>query len=78
METKTINPNTEAWKTYIIGKLEDWRETWSDDETQEEEFEAYQEVGELIETFKQDTCNKHDYENILFHLWQIAEGEAQE
>lgn len=74
MENKT-QEKKESWQVYIIGKLEGWLLSFAD---WEEDEEAYNIIEALIKRFKENKCNKEDYENILFHLWQISEGEENE
>lgn len=60
---------------WVIDELENWAETFNNDyknneEAMEEELKAYHYIHSLIEKFSNNKCNKEDYENILFHLWQ--------
>lgn len=41
------------------------------EEVIEEEKKGYDYIHYLIDKFKKNECSKDDYENILFHIWQI-------
>ncbi|MGX1024340.1 hypothetical protein [Psychroflexus sp. MBR-150] len=65
------------YKSWIIDELESWAETFNNnypdhmEEVIEDEDRSYAEINSLIEKLSEDKCNKDDYENILFHIWQI-------
>lgn len=63
---------------WIISKLEDWAESFNNTahpvshyEDEEDNAEVYEELQKLIEKLKTDSCTKEDYDEILFHLWQM-------
>ncbi len=64
------------YKYWIIEELESWKQTFNNDtlnyteEEKEEENNTYYKIERLIKTFSNSSCNKNDYETILFHLWQ--------
>lgn len=62
-------------KSYIIEELTSWRETWDFDN--EETENAHTEINKLIKKIKCNKIEKEDYENILFHIWQIAQGKEE-
>jgi siderophore synthetase component len=65
------------YKYWIIYELEIWAETFNNnypdhmEEVIEEEKKGYDYIHYLIDKFKKNECSKDDYENILFHIWQI-------
>ena len=65
------------YKNWIIYELENWAETFSNnypdnmEEVIEEEKKVYDFIHSLIDKYSNDECSKDDYENILFHIWQI-------
>ena len=66
-------------KDWLISKLEDWRETFRDEEENEdgedENKEGWDNLTLLIESVKENTTTKGQYEEIIFHLWQQAQGD---
>ncbi len=68
---------TTEYKSWILTELENWAETFNNnypdykEELIEEENKSYKFIHSLIDKFSNDECSKDDYENILFHLWQI-------
>jgi hypothetical protein len=66
-------------KDWLISKLEDWRETFRDEEENEggedENKEGWDNLTLLIESAKEDTTTKGQYEEIIFHLCQQAQGD---
>lgn len=68
---------TGEYKIWIVNELKNWAETFNNSypEHMEEEIEdeenGFKYIHSLIENFSKDNCSKEDYENILFHLWQI-------
>jgi hypothetical protein len=67
----------QQYKSWVIEELENWAETFNNnfpnhlEETIEEDNKAYSSIYSLVEKLTKDECSKKDYENILFHLWQI-------
>lgn len=65
------------YKKWIISELENWAETFNNnypdymEEVVEEENNGYDFICSLIDKFSKNECSKEDYENILFHIWQI-------
>jgi len=65
------------YKNIVINELESWAFTFnpemeeSYDEGMEENVGGYDIVHSLVERLKTNKCTKEDYENILFHIWQI-------
>jgi endonuclease III-like uncharacterized protein len=69
-----MNP---SYKTWILDELESWAETFNNiypeymEQVIEDENNSYNEIHSLIDKLNKDQCSKEDYENILFHIWQI-------
>lgn len=65
------------YKTWIINELENWAETFNNnypdhmEDELEDEIKVFDEIQSLIKKLTKDKCTKNEYENILFHLWQI-------
>ncbi|HEX9828123.1 MAG TPA: hypothetical protein VGA80_16100 [Flavobacteriaceae bacterium] len=65
------------YKSWINDELKNWAETFNNsypdhmEEVIEEEKKSFDEIQTLIEKFSKNECSKDDYENILFHIWQI-------
>jgi len=65
------------YQNWIIDELESWKQTFNNqypdhmEEVISEEKKGYDEIQKLIEKISKNECSKDDYENILFHLWQI-------
>ncbi len=64
------------YKDWVVQELIDWAETFNNkypdhmEEVIDQENAVYDSIQKLIEKFKNDTCSKKEYNNILFHLWQ--------
>jgi hypothetical protein len=69
----------ETNKEKIIPALFEWAETfdWELDEDGEKSDEAYNEVYSLAERLENGNCDRDDYENIYFHIWQINYSELK-
>lgn len=76
METALIEKILEK-RDLIVDRLYSWAETfdWEIDEEGERTFVPYDIVYSLAERLEQGNCNEKDYEEILFHIWQINHGE---
>lgn len=65
------------YKTWVIEKLENLAETFNNNypehmqEAIEDERKSYIFIYSLIDKLSKNKCTKEDYENILFHIWQI-------
>ncbi len=61
----------------IVEELYSWAETFDDevDEEGEKSLVSYDYVYSLAERLEQDNCTDKDYEEILFHIWQINHGD---
>lgn len=65
------------YKTWIIDELEIWKQTFNNqypDHLEQiilDEKKSYDNIQSLIDKISENKCSKEDYENILFHLWQI-------
>lgn len=65
------------YKSWIIQELEDWAETFNNnypdylEEKIEEEENSFNSIQSLIKRYTNGECTKEEYENILFHIWQI-------
>ncbi|WP_194766968.1 hypothetical protein [Tamlana sp. I1] len=65
------------YQDWIIDELESWKQTFNNqypdhkEQVISEEKNSYDEIQTLIEKITKNECSKIDYENILFHLWQI-------
>lgn len=67
---------TVEYKNWIITELENWAETFNNNypsymEEVIKEEKIYYLIHSLIDKLLNDKCSKDDYENILFHIWQI-------
>jgi hypothetical protein len=64
------------YKTWVIDELTSWSETFNNnypdhlEEVIQEEQKSFETIHSLINKLSNDECDKSDYENILFHLWQ--------
>jgi hypothetical protein len=65
-----LNPETRAW---LISELELWRDTF-DAEYDEEQNIGWDTIDALINRFRTRRETVKDYQNAIFHLWQIAQG----
>ena len=65
------------YQNWVINELESWKHTFNNqypdhmEETIENENKAFDNINNLIIKLSKSECKKEDYENILFHLWQI-------
>ena len=65
------------YKSWVIDELESWAETFNNNYPDhmegaiEEEKKGFDKIHSLIDKLSKDECTKDDYENILFHIWQI-------
>lgn len=65
------------YQNWIIDELESWKQTFNNqypdhmEEVIDEEKKGYDEIQTLIDKISKNECSKDDYENILFHIWQI-------
>ena len=66
-------------KGYIAEELHTWALTFIGelDDDGEETLEAYDYVFELAERLKNNQCSEEDYEDVLFHIWQINHNEEK-
>ena len=68
-------------KKWLVGELLEWRETFRDDDDDEDITESiahrsgWDVLTDLIEKVKKNECTAKDYEEIIFHLWQISYGQ---
>ena len=68
---------TKEYRNWVISELESWTETFNNnypeymEEVIDEEKKGYDEIQTLIKKFSKNECSKDDYDNILFHIWQI-------
>jgi hypothetical protein len=60
-------------KKHIIQELYDWAQTFDNeiDEDNEPTTIAFGYVWNLAEKLENNQCSPKDYEDILFHIWQI-------
>jgi siderophore synthetase component len=67
---------TTTYKEWVIHELKEWALTFIDERDDEGEAtsESYDLIMKLVNNFEQNVCSSEDYENILFHLWQIELG----
>lgn len=72
----------DQYKLWVIQQLEDWRDTFRDEEYNEEGEDenegGWKELTYCIESLKANKCNEEVYELVLFHLWQKLEVLTQE
>ncbi len=65
------------YKSWIIERLENWAETFNNnypdhlEEKIEEESNTYNSIKNLIDKYTNGNCTREEYENVLFHIWQI-------
>lgn len=65
----------EPYKEWVIYELSGWAETFEDDRDKEgEPTKGTDIIIKLADKLERNTCSKKDYEEILFHLWQLAHG----
>lgn len=64
------------YKDWVIDELSSWALTFIDEKDDEGEAtsKSYDLIIKLVNKFEQNSCSSEDYENILFHLWQIEHG----
>lgn len=64
------------YKEWVIDELSSWALTFIDEKDSEGEptSETYDSIMKLVTNFEKTICLSEDYENILFHLWQIEHG----
>ena len=64
------------YKLWILEELESWCHTFNTqypehmEEVIEQEDRGYEYIQYLMLKYEEGKCEKEDYENILFHLWQ--------
>ena len=65
------------YKNWVIDELESWKHTFNNqypdhmEEIIENENKVINNINKLITKLSNSECTKEDYENILFHLWQL-------
>ncbi len=74
------------YKNIVINELESWAFTFNPEmeksyyegtKEYEENVGGYDIVHSLAVRLKRNKCTKEDYENILFHIWQINYSETR-
>lgn len=58
-------------KAWLTAKLRSWRETFDN----EGDEEGHKEIGRLLDKIAVERLTKNDWDNIIFHLWQISHGD---
>ena len=66
-------------RDYIATELYEWAETFIGelDEDGEETLESYNAVFDLAKRLENNSCDEKDYENIIFHIYQINYNETK-
>ena len=69
----------EKYKNVIVEELYNWAITfyYGHNIDGEEVDEGYDMVYSLAMRLENNKCTKEDYENILFHIWQINYNETR-
>lgn len=73
VETNRLRPEVKMW---LIEELSDWARTWEgEDEEQlmgeEKPISGFDTVMGLVDRLESDQLEQKDYDNIVFHLYQI-------
>jgi len=65
------------YNDWVVYELTNWAQTFTDEKDADGNptSESYDIIMRLVENYKNKNCTKQDYENILFHLWQIKDVE---
>ncbi len=77
-----------ANKSKILPQLYEWAETFNpenilynintiDEKEEDEMFNSYEYVLNLVEKFERNDCNENDYANLYFHIEQINYNEIK-